>query len=87
MTDTIARSTKIARWGHSAAVRIGANVLVRANLSIDDLVDIIADDDGIVIRRQKPRVTMDELLAGFDPVRHRHDLNLDDAPIGNETSE
>jgi hypothetical protein len=36
-----------------------------ATLSIDDPVDIIADDDEIVIRRQRPRVTMDELLARF----------------------
>lgn len=87
MPDTLTRPTRIARWGNSAAVRIGSAVLERANLSIDDPVDIVATGDEIIIRRQRPRVTMDELLARFDPARHRHDLTLDDAPIGNETRE
>jgi hypothetical protein len=74
-------------WCAAAAARrpSGRELGWSATLSIDDPVDIIADDDEIVIRRQRPRVTMDELLARFDPASHWHDLNLDDAPIGNET--
>lgn len=42
-------------------------------------------NDKNIIRRQRPRVTVAELLAGFDPARHRHDLTLDDPPTGSET--
>ena len=52
---------------------------------MDDAVDIIAREDEIVIRRRRPRVTMTELLARFDPAKHRHDLQLDDVPTGLET--
>lgn len=33
----------------------------------------------------RPRVTMAELLAKFDPEKHRHELMLDGAPVGTET--
>ena len=76
---------KIAKWGNSAAVRIGATVLARARLHVDDPVEVIARDDEIVIRRQRPRVSMDELLARFDPEKHRHALQFDVEPTGTET--
>jgi hypothetical protein len=48
-------------------------------------VDILAREDEIIIRRQAPRPTLDDLLARFDPAKHRHDLMLDDPPVGGET--
>jgi len=54
-------------------------------MQIDVAVDVIATDDEIVIRRRRPKVTMAELLAQFDPERHRHDIALDVAPMGSET--
>jgi hypothetical protein len=54
-------------------------------LRLDDAVDVIARDDEIVIRRQQPRVTMTELLARFDPAKHRRGLQLDVEPAGTET--
>ena len=85
MSDVLVRPSKVAQWGNSAAVRIGAAVLERAHLSVDDAVDIIASDDEIVIRRQRPRVAMADLLAQFDPAKHRHDLVFDIDPAGTET--
>ncbi|MDR3517045.1 MAG: PbsX family transcriptional regulator [Azospirillaceae bacterium] len=85
MADAVSRPGKIARWGNSAAVRIGAAALERAHLQIDTPVDVIATDDEIVIRRQRPKVTMAELLAQFDPEQHRHDITFDVAPTGSET--
>jgi antitoxin MazE len=83
--DTLVKPSKITRWGNSAAVRLSASVLERANLHRDDAVDIIARDDEIIIRRQVPHLTLDDLLARFDPEKHRHDLMLDGDPIGRET--
>jgi antitoxin component of MazEF toxin-antitoxin module len=85
MSDVLTRPSKVAQWGNSAAVRIGAAALERAHLHVDDPVDVIAREDEIIIRRQRPRVTMAELLAKFDPAKHRHDLQLDVEPVGTET--
>jgi len=85
MSGVMIRPSKVAQWGNSAAVRIAAAALERANLHIDDAVDVIATEDEIVIRRRRPRVTMDELLAKFDPKKHRHDLVFDVDPSGTET--
>jgi antitoxin component of MazEF toxin-antitoxin module len=85
MSDEITRPGKVARWGNSAAVRLTTAALERAHLHVDDAVDVIARDDEIVIRRQRTRVTMAELLARFDPAMHRRDLQLDADPIGTET--
>jgi len=85
MSDVVVRSSKVAQWGDSAAVRIGTAALERARLSVDDAVDVIASEDEIIIRRQRPRVTMVDLLAGFDPEIHRHTLAFDGPPAGTET--
>jgi antitoxin MazE len=85
MSDAPAKAGKIARWGNSAAVRLPTAMLESAHLRIDDPVDVLVRDDEIVIRRQRPRVTLDSLLAQFDPTTHRHGLLLDDPPVGIET--
>ena len=85
MSDTVIRPNKVARWGNSAAVRISATALERAHLRVDDEVDVIARVNEIIIRRRRPRVTMDGLLAKFDPSRHRHELAFDGDPTGTET--
>lgn len=85
MADPMIKTSRVARWGNSAAIRISPVALERAHLKLDDAVDVIAREDEIVIRRQRPRTTMDELLARFDPQRHRHDLSLDVDPDGTET--
>ncbi len=85
MPDVLIQPGKITQWGNRAAVRIGREALERAGLHVDDAVQIIASEDKIVIRRQRPRVGMAELLARFDPAKHRHDLTLDGKPVGSET--
>ena len=85
MSGVLIKTSKVAQWGNSAAVRLTSAALEQAHLHIDDAVDIIARENEIVIRRQRPRVTMAELLAQFDPAKHRHDLQLDVEPVGNET--
>ena len=85
MPDGLVRTGKVARWGNSAAVRLPTAVLEQANLGADDPVEIVVRDGEIVIRPQRVAVTLDSLLAGFDPERHRHGLMLDDGPAGGET--
>lgn len=83
--QAIVRPSKVAKWGNSPAIRIGAAALKRAHIAVDDFVDVIATDDEIIIRRQTPRVSMADLLAQFDPEKHRHDLAFDGEPAGTET--
>jgi antitoxin component of MazEF toxin-antitoxin module len=85
MSDLLIRPGKVAQWGNSAAVRLASAALQRAHLSVGDTVQIVARDDEIVIRRQRPQVSLDELLARFDPDNHRRDPVLDDTPMGSET--
>jgi antitoxin component of MazEF toxin-antitoxin module len=85
MSDVLVRPSKVSQWGNSAAVRLTSAALDRAHLHMDDAVEVIARDDEIIIRRQRPKVTMSDLLARFDPAKHRHELMLDAAPVGTET--
>lgn len=85
MPKAFVKPSRIAQWGNSAAVRLSASMLERANLHRDDAIDIIARDDEIIIRRQVPHLSLDDLLARFDPKKHRHDLMLDAPPVGRET--
>lgn len=83
--DTLTKPSKVAQWGNSAAVRLATAALDKANLHVDDPVDVIAREGEIVIRKQRPRVTTADLLARFDPKKHRHDLQFDADPAGTET--
>ncbi len=85
MPDILICPGKISQWDNDVAVSIGAAALERAGLHVDDVVDVFASEDKIVIRRQRPRVTMAGLLAGFDPAKHRHGLAFDGDPMGSET--
>jgi len=84
MSGTL-KQTKISQWGNSAAVRLSSAALDVAQLRIDDAVEVLAREDEIIIRRQRPHVTMADLLARFDRTKHRHTLELDDDPTGSET--
>jgi antitoxin component of MazEF toxin-antitoxin module len=81
----IVKSSKVAQWGHSAAVRLTTAALEEAHFHIDDPVEVVAADGEIIIRRARPRVRLEDLLARFDPEKHRHDPMLDDEPVGRET--
>ncbi len=85
MPDHLVKPGKVAQWGNSAAIRLGAAVLERAQLHLNDEVEVIASEGEITIRRQRPKVSMAELLAQFDPEKHRHDLVFDGEPVGSET--
>ena len=86
MPDILICPGKISQWGNDVAVRIEKAALERVSLHVDDVVDIIASEDKIVIRRQRPGVPMAELLARFDSAKHRHDVAFDGDPAGGGTS-
>jgi len=83
--EGLVRPGKFGRWGNSAAVRLTTDTLESARMGPDEAVEIVSREGEIVIRRPRPKVTMAELLARFDPARHRHALQFDGAPAGTET--
>lgn len=85
MQDVLTKPGKVAQWGNSAAVRLATATLETAHFQLEDQVEVIAKEGEIVIRKQRPRVTMAELLARFDPKKHRHNLQFDVEPAGTET--
>ena len=57
--------TSIQRWGNSSAVRLPKRVLRQARLADNDEVEIVANEQGILIRKAKRYDSLDQLFAGY----------------------
>lgn len=55
--------TRISKWGNSDAVRIPTDVLLHAGFQRGEGVRLLSTDCGILIARDRPRPTLDELLS------------------------
>lgn len=64
-------------------IRDPADAAEYLRLAMEDCNPVEIIDALRVISRA--RVTLDDLLAQFDPEKHRHEPLLDDAPVGRET--
>lgn len=74
----------VRRWGNSAAVRIPANALLGAKLSIDDPVSVREEDGRIVIEALKPEEPpLEWLLAGITPENRHEEVDFG-SPVGKE---
>jgi antitoxin MazE len=72
------------KWGNSPAVRIPAAVMEAAHLSLDQPVEIRADNGRVIIEPVAPSYALADLLAGITP-ENRH-ANLDfGLPQGRES--
>jgi antitoxin MazE len=59
---------QIKKWGNSSAVRIPADVLAAANLSVDDDVTISHDGGKIIIEAVvRKRYDLNQMLAAVTP--------------------
>ena len=64
--------TQVARWGNSLAVRIPRAIVKDAGLVEGDRVSLDLDADGsIVLRSNRRRYSLDELVAGISK-QNRH---------------
>jgi antitoxin MazE len=74
----------IAKWGNSLGLRVPRAVAESAGIGEGTRVDIEAQLDGsIVVRKAKPRYTLEELIARMTP-DNQHPALIDDAPRGCE---
>lgn len=54
----------VSKWGNSLAIRIPKNIADKMNLKAGMAISIDVTDDNIIVTPQKPRYTLDELVAG-----------------------
>lgn len=59
---------QISKWGNSLGLRVPRDVAAQTGLTEGSQVDVEAREDGsIVIRKAKPRYTLEKLIAGMTP--------------------
>jgi antitoxin MazE len=72
----MAKSAKLTvqQWGNSLAVRVPAAVARSAHFTVGQSVEVSVSDEGVVVRRSgKPRLTLAQKLAAFDPAKQSGD--------------
>lgn len=74
----------IKQWGNSLGVRLPAAVARAARLRVHQRVRVAVENDRVVISPVPAgKVTLEQMLASFDPVRHGGEV-MAVAPIGAE---
>lgn len=76
----------VAKWGNCLTVRIPSPVAKQLGLHAGIPVDMEVVGDDLVIRRAKPRFTLDELVAAMTP-ENKHDEVFDGGEVGAEVVE
>ena len=75
---------QVRKWGNSGAVRIPAAVMAAASLSIDQAIEVRAEDGRIIIEPVKaPAYALDDLLDQMTPATFPDDYDTG-APAGGE---
>lgn len=62
----------VKKWGNSPAIRLPAAVMEAAHLTLEQAVDVRAENGRIVIEPAAPTYTLEDLLAGIT-AENRHD--------------
>lgn len=57
----------VKKWGNSPAIRLPAAVMEAAHLSLEQAVEVRAENGRIVIEPAAPTYTLEDLLAGIFP--------------------
>jgi antitoxin MazE len=71
------------KWGHSVGVRLPKPMLDQLGLGAGALVDVVVEQDHLVIRPARPRVTLDDLLAQCRPENRPDPIDFG-PPVGTE---
>ena len=78
--------TTIVKWGNSRGIRLPKLLLESVNLYDNDIVDISAENDCIVIKKSvKERLTMEKLFEDWDGgLPDSYDWGELNDPVGRE---
>lgn len=61
----------VQQWGNSLAVRIPAAIARKVHFVAGQPVELTIDDFGVVVHRKgSPKLTLEQRLAAFDPIKH-----------------
>ena len=76
-------TTQVSKWGNSLGLRLPKSVAREAQLDVGDTVDVSVDNGAIVIRPNRPRYSLKELVRRITP-KNRHDESEWGGPVGDE---
>ena len=79
-------TTSIVKWGNSQGIRLPKHVLESADLTNNDIVEVIAKDGKIIIEKasvKKQHKTIQERFANFNEDYEPIDIEWG-APVGKE---
>ena len=77
--------TTIVKWGNSRGIRLSKALLDVVGLSDNDRVEIVAEDNMLIIKPARERLTIDKLFADWDgDAPEPYDWGKLDAPVGRE---
>lgn len=71
------------QWGNGLAVRLTKSVARAAGVAEGSRVRIVAQKGRIVIETESRDLSLEEMLARFDPKRHGGEL-MAESPVGKE---
>jgi antitoxin MazE len=74
---------KAQKWGNSLAVRLPKNVAEECGITVDSAVEVLKENNCIVIKLVKRKLTLDALLAQVTEM-NLHSEVLTGKPIGKE---
>jgi antitoxin MazE len=74
---------KAQKWGNSLAVRLPKNVAEECGISVDSAVEVLKENNCIVIKLVKRKLSLDTLLAQVTEM-NLHSEVLTGKPIGKE---
>lgn len=81
---TKAATLTVQQWGNSLAVRIPAAVARSARFKVGQPVEVSARDSNVLVKAVgKPKLTLAQRLAAFDPALHGGEV-MATATVGNE---
>jgi antitoxin MazE len=74
----------VQQWGNSLAVRIPAAVARSAKFVVGQPVELSVGEDGVLVKPAgRPKLTLAQKLAAFDPVHHSGEAMIT-RPVGKE---
>ena len=76
-------TTVVDRWGNSLGVRLPKLIAAAVGLSEGDRVTIDVENGAVIVRRAKPKYTLEELLDGMTPKNVHPEIDWG-PPVGKE---
>jgi antitoxin MazE len=76
---------QVSKWGNSLAIRLPKAVAASLNVRAGQAVDLTIEADAVVIRSNRPRYSIEELVAQMIPGNEPEWIDDPDAPpVGQE---